>query len=532
MPSQPLATLIADLAPLATRGDLSALVSGISLYADQTQPGDVFMTVRGTARDGHAFIPQAVARGAAAVIGEAAPDELLARGWLPDDVAYVQVADGRSAQAPLAAAFYDYPGRRLTVIGVTGTDGKTTTSLLTYGVLKAAGLKVGAVTTVSAMVGDVELDTGFHTTTPDAPDVQRYLARMVEADMDIVVLETTSHGLAQRRVDAIDFDVAVVTNVTHEHLDFHGSLAAYQQAKATLFRKLAEGTSRPGLAKTAVLNADDASFAYLSPIWAARRIVYSVPTDGVPAGAPPDVFATNVRATPGGLRFMAHTPNASFEVASPLLGIYNVHNILAALSVGVAFDVPPAAMQAGVAAVRGVLGRMDPVDEGQDFLAVVDFAHTPNALEQALRAGHAMADGRVIVVFGSAGLRDRAKRRMMGEVAGRLADVVIVTAEDPRTEDLDGIIAESVAAAAAQGKREGVDLFRVPDRGAAIYAATQLARRGDIVLACGKGHEQSMCFGAVEYPWSDHAALRSALRGAPLGTLPTAEREDGVERGA
>ena len=522
MPTKSLASLSHALAPLAVRGELNVPVSGISLYADQTQPGDVFMTVRGTARDGHEFIRQAVARGAVAVVGERSPDELVARGWLPEGVPYVQVADGRGAQAQLAAAFYDYPGRRLTVVGVTGTDGKTTTSLLTYGVLKAAGLKVGAVTTVSALVGDTEMDTGFHTTTPDAPDVQRYLARMVEAGMDIVVLETTSHGLAQRRVDAIDFDVAVVTNITHEHLDFHGSLAAYQQAKATLFRKLAEGAAQPGMPKTAVLNGDDSSFAYLLPIWAARRLVYGVPTEGRAPAAPPDIFATAVRTTPGGLRFLAHTPGSAFEVASPLLGVYNVHNILAALSVGVAFGVSPAAMQAGVAGVRGVLGRMDPIDEGQDFLAVVDFAHTPNALEQALTAGRAMTEGRVIVVFGSAGLRDRAKRRMMGEVAGRLADVVIVTAEDPRTEDLDGIIAESVAATAGQGKVEGVDLFRVPDRGEAIYAATRLAQAGDIVLACGKGHEQSMCFGTVEYPWSDHAALRAALRGAPLGTLPTA----------
>ena len=526
MPTKPLVTFIQDLAPLAARGDLGVPVSGISLYADQTQPGDVFMTVRGTARDGHEFIRQAVSRGAVAVVGETAPDELLARGWLPDGVPYVQVADGRSAQAPLAAAFYNYPGRRLTVIGITGTDGKTSTSLLTYGVLKAAGLKVGAVTTVSAMIGGEALDTGFHTTTPDAPDVQRYLARMVEAGMDIVVLETTSHGLAQRRVDAIDFDVAVVTNITHEHLDFHGSLEAYQQAKATLFRKLAEGAPRPGLPKTAVLNADDSSFAYLSPIWAERRLVYSVPTDSRAPAVPPDVFATDVRTTPGGLRFVAHLPDATFEVVSPLLGVYNVHNILAALAVGVAFGVSPEAMQAGIAGVRSVLGRMDPIDEGQDFLAVVDFAHTPNALAQALQAGREMTNGRVIVVFGSAGLRDRAKRRMMGEVAGRLADVVIVTAEDPRTEDLDSIIAESVAAAIAQGKTEGVDLFRVLDRGAAIYAATRLARAGDIVLTCGKGHEQSMCFGTVEYPWSDHEALRAALRGAPLRTLPTAERGD------
>ncbi len=515
-----LCDLIAHLAPLATSGDLGIRVSGISVYADTTQPGDVFMTVRGIYRDGHEFIPAALARGAVAVIGESAPDELTARGWLPPDVPYVQVVDGRGAQAQVAAVLYDFPSQRLAIVGITGTDGKTTTSNLAYAILKAAGRRVGAITTVSARIGDQELDTGFHTTTPDAPDVQRYLAMMVEASMEVVVLETTSHALAQKRVDAVDYDVSVVTNITHEHLDFHGSLEAYQQAKAELFRKLSATAHKPNLPKTAILNGDDDSYRYLSPIPAERHYVYGLAGDD--ADRPPrDVSASDVRSTPRGLTFAAHTPRGDIAIASPLLGLYNVHNILAAVCVGLAFDAPLDAIQTGIASVKGILGRMDAIDEGQDFLAVVDFAHTPNALEQALRAGREMADGRVIVVFGSAGLRDRQKRRMMGEVAGRLADIVIVTAEDPRTESLDAIIAESVAAAAGQGKVEGETLFRVPDRGEAIYQATQMARAGDIVLACGKGHEQSMCFGTTEYPWSDHDAMRAALRGAPLRTLPT-----------
>ncbi len=513
--------LIAGLTPIATVGNLDIVVSGISVYADTARPGDVFMTVRGIYRDGHEFIPTALARGAAAVVGESAPDELAARGWLPAGVPYIQVTDGRGAQAQVAAALYDFPSRRLAVVGITGTDGKTTTSNLAYGVLKAAGLRVGAITTVSARIGDEELDTGFHTTTPDAPDVQRYLAMMVEAGMEVVVLETTSHALAQKRVDAVDYDVSVVTNITHEHLDFHGSLEAYQQAKAELFRKLSGTAHKPNLPKTAILNGDDDSYRYLSPIAAERRFVYGLGSHNQP---PRDVSASDVRSTPRGLTFTAHTPAGDIAIASPLLGLYNVHNILAAICVGLAFDVPLDAIGAGIASVKGILGRMDAIDAGQDFLAVVDFAHTPNALEQALRAGREMADGRVIVVFGSAGLRDREKRRMMGAVAGRLADIVIVTAEDPRTESLDAIIAESVAAAVAQGKVEGENLFRVPDRGEAIYEATQMARAGDIVLACGKGHEQSMCFGTTEYPWSDHEAMRAALNGTPLRTLPTSSQ--------
>ncbi|MFN8481532.1 MAG: UDP-N-acetylmuramoyl-L-alanyl-D-glutamate--2,6-diaminopimelate ligase [Anaerolineae bacterium] len=515
-----LRNLVATLTPLAVVGNLDTAVSGISVYADAMRPGDVFMTVRGIYRDGHEFIRAAVAHGAVAVIGEAAPHELLAHDWLPPGVAYIQVEDGRGAQAHVAAALHGFPSRRLAVVGITGTDGKTTTSNLAYAVLKAGGRRVGAITTVSARIGDQELDTGFHTTTPDAPDVQRYLAMMVEAGMEIVILETTSHALAQKRVDAVDYDVSVVTNITHEHLDFHGSLEAYQQAKTELFRKLGATAHKPGLPKTAVLNGDDDSFRYLAPIPAERRLVYGLAH--APSDAPPrDVSASDIRTTPHGLSFTAHTPPGDIAVTSPLLGLYNVHNILAAVGVGLAFDVPLEAIREGIASVQGIVGRMDAIDEGQNFLAVVDFAHTPNALEQALRAGRQMAEGRVIVVFGSAGLRDREKRRMMGEVAGRLADIVVVTAEDPRTESLDAIIAESVAAAAAQGKVEGETLFRVPDRGEAIFAATQMARPGDIVLACGKGHEQSMCFGTTEYPWSDHAAMRAALRGAPLHTLPT-----------
>ncbi|MFN8496544.1 MAG: UDP-N-acetylmuramoyl-L-alanyl-D-glutamate--2,6-diaminopimelate ligase [Anaerolineae bacterium] len=516
--------LITSLTPLATVGDLNVPVAGISVYADTTRPGDVFMTVRGIYRDGHEFIRAAVGHGATAVIGEAAPDELQARDWLPPGVPYVQVADGRGAQAHVAAALYGFPSRRLAVVGVTGTDGKTTTSNLAYAVLKAAGRRVGAITTVSARIGDQELDTGFHTTTPDAPDVQRYLALMVEAGMEVVVLETTSHALAQKRVDAVDYDVSVVTNITHEHLDFHGSLEAYQAAKAELFRKLSTTAPKPGLPKTAILNGDDDSFRYLSPIPAARRFVYGLAGGSSELRPALDVSASDVRATPHGLSFTAHTPAGDIALTSPLLGLYNVHNILAAVCVGLAFDVPLSAIGDGIASVKGIIGRMDAIDEGQDFLAVVDFAHTPNALAQALRAGREMAEGRVIVVFGSAGLRDREKRRMMGDVAGRLADVVIITAEDPRTESLDAIIAESAAAAIAQGKVEGETLFRVADRGEAIYAATQMARPGDIVLACGKGHEQSMCFGTTEYPWSDHEALRAALRGAPLRTLPTSRQ--------
>ena len=421
------------------------------------------------------------------------------------------------------------------MVGVTGTDGKTTTVNLIYAVLQAAGQPAGMISTVGARIGDEEIDTGLHTTTPDPPDVQRYLARMVETGATHVVLEVTSHGLAQHRVAGCDFDVAVVTNITHEHLDFHGSLAAYQQAKSSLFEGLMRSFRKPGTPKTAVLNRDDESYRYLSTIPVDRRFVYAV-EDGTGGSmarprSPESSFAgvvtaRNVRFAAGYTEFTLRTPIGEAEIETPLVGAFNVSNVLAAASVGVALGVELDGIRRGVAAVQGVPGRMERIDEGQRFLAIVDFAHTSNALRMALQTARTMTGegGSVIVVFGCAGLRDQAKREMMGHEAGRLADRVIVTAEDPRTESLDEVIAKTAAAAAAEGKREGVDLWSVPDRGEAILLACQMARAGDVVIACGKGHEQSMCFDAVEYPWDDREAMRRALHGDTLSTLPTAEQ--------
>jgi len=376
------------------------------------------------------------------------------------------------------------------------------------------------ISTVNARFGDEDVDTGLHTTTPDPPDVQAYLARMVEAGVTHAVLEVTSHGLAQRRVAGCDFDVAAVTNITHEHLDAHGSLEAYQQTKASLFEGLTRSFRKPGMPKVAVLNRDDDSFRYLSSIPVDQQVIYWV-------GGKTDVTAHDIHFGPDATHFTLHLPQGEAAIETPLVGAFNVSNILAAAAVGVALNLPPAAIAEGIKAVQGVPGRMERIEEGQDYIAIVDFAHTPNALLRALQTANTMTEnsGQVIVVFGCAGLRDREKRTMMGRIAGQLADLVIITAEDPRTESLDEIIAESVIAATAEGKHEGVDLWRVPDRGEAILLACQTAREGDVVIACGKGHEQSMCFGTTEYPWDDREAMRRALHGETLDTLPTAKSE-------
>ncbi len=363
------------------------------------------------------------------------------------------------------------------------------------------------ISTVNAVVGERVLDTGFHTTTPPAPQTQAYLAEMVAAGLTHAVLEATSHGLAQHRVTACEFDIGVVTNITHEHLDYHGSRQAYFEAKARLFDMLAETPPKPhGNPRLAVLNRDDeASYAFLKPRLKVPAVTYGLHLEA-------DVRAEAVEHTPAGLRFVAVGPGFRFPLASPLVGAYNVSNMLAAIAATVVgLGIAPEAAQAGVAAIEGIPGRMERIDLGQPFTAIVDFAHTPNALRRALETARQMTTGRVIAAFGSAGLRDREKRRLMAETAAQLADVTVLTAEDPRTESLAAILAEMAAGATAQGGVEGETFFRIPDRREAIRAAVRMAQPGDVVIVCGKGHEQSMCFGETEYPWDDRVALRAAL---------------------
>ena len=493
----PLTDLIAALPCAQIRGKTDVAIEAITRDSRQVREGSLFVAYRGVTADGHGFIPQAVANGAAAVAAEQELQGL--------DVPLIVVPNGREALAYLSAAWHGFPSRQLTVVGVTGTDGKTTTCNLLHSILTAAGRRAGLITTVNAVIGNQVLDTGLHTTTPDAPDVQRYLAEMVAAGLEIAVLEATSHGLEQHRVAACDFDVAVVTNVTHEHLDIHGSLEAYRQAKALLFRHLMAGHRKPGMPKVAVLNADDDSYRYLRPIPADRHLAYSI-------GGSADVVATGIRHSAADTCFTVQAPGAGLELRTALVGNFNISNILAATTAALALGMPVEAIQQGVWAVKGVIGRMERIDEGQDFTAIVDFAHTPNALQQALETARTLTAGRVITVFGCAGERDRKKRAWMGRISGRLADMTVMTAEDPRTESLEAILAEMARGAEQAGAVEGQSYFRVPDRAEAIQFAVDLARPGDLVITCGKGHEQSMCYGTVETPWSEHKALRAALR--------------------
>lgn len=512
MPKKKLTDLFADVPSLSPIPDV--MVTGIAIDSRLVEPGDVFFAVvEGV--DRYRFIDQVIAHGVIVVVGE--------RPSIEQDIPYVQVANAREAMAHVSAAFYDHPSRKLTMIGVTGTDGKTTTINLIYQILKAADLNAGLISTVNAVIGDQVLDTGLHVTTPEAMDTQRYLSQMVDGGATHAVLEMTSHGLSQRRgAMAHEFDIAVVTNIQHEHLFYHHTFEEYRQAKARLFTGLSDSLRKgKALSPLAVLNRDDDSYDFLVNLTQAQQVSYGLHPNA-------DVRAEDIRDTPGGVVFTALGPGFKFPVSCNMTGYYNVFNCLAAIAVTVVgLGLPQEAAQVGIEALQGVPGRMERIDMGQDFLAVVDFAHTPNSLKNALEAGRRITDGRVIAIFGSAGLRDKEKRRMMAETSAQLADLTILTAEDPRTESLDDILAEMAAGAMSQGGVEGETYFRVPDRGEAIRFGVQHARPGDLVIALGKGHEQSMCFIETEYPWDDRTAMRAALAehlgidGLEMPYLPT-----------
>ncbi len=367
--------------------------------------------------------------------------------------------------AILATIFYRYPARKLVVIGVTGTDGKTTTSTLIYEILKKAGYKVALISTVSAKIGDKELETGLHVTTPSSWELQRLLREIVDKGFTHLVLEATSHGFDQYRLWGCNFSIGVVTNVTHEHLDYHKSYKHYLESKGKLFSVTA----------ISILNKDDQSFDYLKKITTGKVITYGM---------------DNADVTP-----------QNFSFKTKLIGEHNISNCLAAIAAGSVLNIKDQTIRQAIANFGGIKGRMEEISLGQKFRVFIDFAHTPNGLKNALMALKKLPNKKLIAVFGCAGLRDKEKRPMMGKIACQLADIVVLTAEDPRTEEVTKII-DQIANGCLNKKK----IIREPDRQKAINLAVQeLAHPEDIIGIFGKGHEQSMCYGTTEYPWSDQS---------------------------
>lgn len=403
-------------------------------------------------------------------------------------------------QAVLANLIYGFPARQLHVIGVTGTDGKTTTTNLIASILKAAGFRVSFLSTINAQIGEEQLETGLHTTTPSPFLLQKLLRKMVKAGSQYAVLEVTSHALDQYRTWGINFETAVLTNVTHEHLDYHKTYEKYLAAKAKLFQN---ASRQPGGAL--ILNAADQSFQYLSNYNFGGKEVLTYGA-AKPAQFWADGFQENLTTT----NFQVHTPDQEFAVKLNLPGRFNVFNALAAICVGFVYDISSEIITQGLAAVDRIAGRMEFFDAGQNFTAMVDFAHTPNALQELLGFLRPKVPGKLIVVFGSAGERDWTKRPLMGRAADQFADMVVLTREDNRSEKVETICQQ--IAVGIKHKKLNQNLFVIPDRREALRFALQKGQMGDLVVITGKGHEQSLNIDGREIPWDDRAVMREELR--------------------
>ena len=490
-PARPagLGTLTDVIGPERVVGIPVGEVTALAYDSRAVTPGTLFFAVPGVHVDGHDYVAQAVERGAAAVVVE--------REVSGTPVPQLIVDRTRRALADAADAWYGRPSERLQVIGITGTDGKTTSSFLAVDLLRAGGHRPGMVGTVATDVGDERRPNEDRNTTPESLELQGLLAEMVAAGNDSVVMEATSHGLVLERTRNCRFDVGLVTTVSSEHLEFHGSLEAYHAAKAQLVEE----------APLAILNADEPTFEYFRERARDRVLTYALETDA-------DLRATDLVSDPNGTWFSLAAPDWQGTVHLPMPGRYNVHNALAALSIAVAEGVDLAVATDALARTAGVPGRMERIHLGQPFGVVVDYAHTADSLAKVLRTLRPVTRGRLIVVFGSAGERDPTKRPAMGGAAAELADLVIVTDEDPRLED-PGAINRAIADGARDaGARDGETLEVIDDRRIAIRRATKVAAEGDVILLAGKGHETSIFYGADKLPWDDREVAREALREA------------------
>ncbi|MBA3413612.1 MAG: UDP-N-acetylmuramoyl-L-alanyl-D-glutamate--2,6-diaminopimelate ligase [Chloroflexia bacterium] len=488
------ATLAAAVPGARMVGDGAAPVVGIAYDSRRVEPGFLFAALPGGYADGHDFVVAAVERGATA---------LLVERVLPVATTQLVVPDSRAALATVAAAYYRHPSREVGVIGITGTDGKTTVSFLVDAILRGAGFATGLIGTVAIRVGAEEDIHTTRQTTPESADIQRLLRRMADRSIPWATLEATSHGLAMHRLDGTRFRVGAVTNVTSEHLDYHGTVENYRRVKGSLFERVAEAGG------IAVINRDDPGARSMVEFAGNGDILtYSVTSESA------DIRAVDVVSTGEGSRFLLDGGGrGGVVVALPLIGGFNVANALCAAGVGIALGLKPEVIAAGLNDAPAVPGRMALVREGQPFAVVVDYAHTPEALAKVLPLLRGLfPGGRLIVVFGSAGERDREKRPRQGEVVARLADIAVVTSEDPRYEDPDAIIDEIARGALGGGAVEGSSLFRVTDRREAVRLALGLANRGDCVLLAGKGHEGSIIWGGEKHPWDEAGVARSLLR--------------------
>jgi UDP-N-acetylmuramoyl-L-alanyl-D-glutamate--2,6-diaminopimelate ligase len=483
-----LAQLIRSLEVRESRGDMDCDIRDISYHSHQAKEGDLFVAIKGTKMDGHHFIPEAVTRGARAVVVEQMPPQ-------PLTIPVIAVADTRTALARISAAFFSHPSREITLVGITGTNGKTTTSYVIESILKAAGRETGVIGTVNYRLRGKERPAS--TTTPQSYDLHRLLREMVTEGIRYVVMEVSSHALDQERVRGCHFDGGVFTNLSPEHLDYHEDMDRYFTVKKRFFQEILAETEK---SPWAVINGDDPLLRGLGKELPALQVV----TFGLDHG---EVRASHREITLEGIRATLTTPVGQIEIRTPLVGDYNLYNIMAATAVGVSLGIPLETIRQGIEGLPLVPGRMERVGRRDPWI-LVDYAHTPDALEKAVKEVKRLARGKVFLVFGCGGDRDKSKRVPMGRIAAQWSDLAIITSDNPRTEDPLKIIEEI-----EQGAREVTPerFCVIPDRREAITKAIAMAGPQDCVLITGKGHEDYQIVGEERLPFDDRAEARRAL---------------------
>lgn len=491
--AQLVAALAGQVEIIERRGSLDRPVTAVTDDSRAVAAGSLFVAVKGERVDGHSYVAQVVQAGVAAVVAQG-PVET---GPVP----LVRVVDSRKALGLIGGRFYGDPSAQLSMVGITGTNGKTTTTYLCKALLEGIGRRVGLIGTVAYQIGEETIPASH--TTPGALELQGLLAKMTQANLDSVVMEVSSHALAMDRTAGCEYDAAVFTNLTQDHLDYHKTMDEYFQAKLKLFTALGGGKKA---GQRAILNMDD-------PCGAQIKAACRVPVWGYTVKGRADLKAERVRLSMNGTTFTAATPSGTFTVESRLVGEHNVYNLLGAMGVALHAGATCSQVQEAVAQVSNVPGRFERVSAGQDFTVVVDYAHTEDALLRLLTAAQALKTHRIITVFGCGGDRDRGKRPKMGRAAVEHSDVVVLTSDNPRTEDPMAILREvEVGVREALQRRSGVDYHLVPDRREAIGMAVRLARTGDIVLIAGKGHEDYQIVGTKKYHFDDREVAREAIQ--------------------
>jgi len=491
--SKRLEELLALLPQAEVRGSIDLLVKSIAHDSRKVTSDSLFICLSGSKVDGHNYIKQALDRGAAAILVEKDVD--------CSGLTVIKVPDTREAMIKLAPSFYDYPGRKMRMIGVTGTNGKTTTTYLIREILRQAGYRVGVIGTIQILIDDLVLP--INNTTPDVIDLQAVLAEMMQSGIEYVVMEVSSHALALDRVAGCEFDVGVFTNMTRDHLDFHGSFENYAEAKAKLFGMLGEkGGFKKG--KSAVINVDDPIADVMLNNADCNKFTYGIKDKA-------DFVAENVRIKAMGAEFTLVTSSESVPLKLGITGMFNIYNVLAAIGSTVAEGVSMGIIKKALEAFKSVPGRFELVDAGQQFSVIVDYAHTPDGLENILKTAREFAKQKIIVLFGCGGDRDRTKRPIMGSIAAQYADIVIATSDNPRTEDPETILSEVEDGITGSISADKV-YKKISDRRQAIKTAINLAQEDDIVLIAGKGHETYQILKDKTIPFDDREVAREAIR--------------------